>query len=163
MSAHPESLGPYRIVAPLGRGGMGEVYRARDTRLDRDVAVKLLPVEFRGDADRLRRFEQEARATAALNHPNILAIHDVGVADGIPYFVCELLKGETLRDRLQRGAVPVAQVAAWGTAIARGLSAAHEHGIVHRDVKPENVFITTDGHIKILDFGVAKAADVPDG
>ena len=136
---------------------MGEVFRARDTRLHREVAVKLLPREFWADPDRLRRFEQEARAAAALNHPNILSVHDIGTADGVPYFVCELLSGETLRTRLGRGTLGVDQVADYGAQIARGLAAAHDRGIVHRDLKPDNLFITTDGQVKILDFGVAKA------
>jgi len=144
---------------------MGEVYRAHDPRLDREVAVKLLPEEFQTDPDRLRRFDQEARAAAALNHPNILSVYDIGTAEGVPYFVCELLSGETLRARLDRGALSVHQVAGYGAQIARGLAAAHERGILHRDVKPENLFITTDGQVKILDFGLAKAsrpADEPD-
>jgi len=137
---------------------MGEVYRARDERLQRDVAVKLLPEEFRADPDRLRRFEQEARAAAALNHPNILAVYDVGTSERVPYFVSELLTGETVRARLDRGVLPAERVAAWGAQIARGLAAAHDHGIVHRDLKPENLFVTTDGQVKILDFGIAKAS-----
>ena len=152
------SLGPYQIVAPLGRGGMGEVYRAHDTRLDRDVAVKLLPRAFGSDPDRLRRFEQEARAAAALNHPNILSVYDIGSADGVPYFVSELLSGETLRARLAGGRLPVDQATDLAAQIARGLAAAHDRGIVHRDLKPDNLFITTDGAVKILDFGIAKAA-----
>jgi TolB-like protein len=158
-------VGPYRVEALVGAGGMGEVYRAHDARLNRDVAVKFLPQEFVSDVDRLRRFEQEARATAALNHPNILSVHDVGTYDGVPYFVCELLSGETLRARLQRGPQSIREVANYGVQLARGLAAAHDRGIVHRDVKPENLFITTDGRLKILDFGVAKAvapADVKD-
>jgi hypothetical protein len=150
------SVGPYRIVAPLGAGGMGEVYRARDDRLGRDVAIKMLPKEFAVDPDRLRRFEQEARTTAALNHPNILAIHDVGSHEGQPYLVEELLQGESLRERLRGGASPVGKVVDLGVQIASGLAAAHEKGIVHRDLKPENVFVTKDGHVKILDFGLAK-------
>ncbi len=139
---------------------MGEVFRARDTRLGREVAVKLLPQEFWTDPDRLRRFEQEARAAASLNHPNILSVHDIGTADGVPYFVCELLSGETLQARLERGPLGVDQVADYGAQVARGLAAAHDRGIVHRDLKPDNLFITTDGHVKILDFGVAKASTV---
>ncbi len=153
-----QTLGPYRILAELGRGAMGEVYRAHDPRLDREVAVKLLPEEFRTDPDRLRRFDQEARAAAALNHPNILSVYDIGTAEGVPYFVCELLSGETLRARLDRGPLSVRQVADYGTQIARGLAAAHERGVVHRDLKPENLFVTTDGQVKILDFGLAKAS-----
>jgi serine/threonine protein kinase/tetratricopeptide (TPR) repeat protein len=153
-------LGPYRVLEKLAQGGMGEVYRARDERLGRDVAVKLLPQEFLADSDRLRRFEQEARAAAALNHPNILSVHDIGTQDGVPYFVCELLKGETLRARLGRGPLTLKQVADYGAELARGLAAAHEHRIVHRDIKPENLFITADGRLKILDFGIAKAAPV---
>jgi eukaryotic-like serine/threonine-protein kinase len=141
---------------------MGEVYRAHDARLNRDVAVKLLPQEFLTDPDRLRRFEQEARAAAALNHPNILAVHDIGTHDGVPYFVCEFLTGETLRARLDHGPLPVEQVADYGAQIARGLAAAHDRGIVHRDVKPENLFLTTDGRLKILDFGIAKATPPED-
>jgi serine/threonine protein kinase/tetratricopeptide (TPR) repeat protein len=153
-------LGRYEITAQIGLGGMGEVYRARDVRLQRDVAVKLLPREFWNNPDRLRRFEGEARATAALSHPNILSVYDIGTADGVPYFVCELLAGETLRLRLSRGPLPIDQVADYAAKIARGLAAAHDRGIVHRDLKPDNLFITTDGQLKILDFGIAKASAV---
>src|SRR5271170_154535 len=151
-----EKLGPYEILAPLGAGGMGEVYRARDSRLGRDVALKILPESFARDADRLRRFEQEARAVAALNHPNILAIHDIGQDHGSPFLVSELLEGESLRMALDRGALPQRKTIEHGAQIAHGLAAAHEKGIVHRDLKPENVFVTKDGRIKILDFGLAK-------
>ncbi|MGH9253276.1 MAG: serine/threonine-protein kinase [Vicinamibacterales bacterium] len=149
-------LGAYEIAALIGTGGMGEVYRARDPRLGRDVAIKVLPPAFSTDPERLARFEQEARAAAALNHPNILAVHDVGQHDGAPYIVSELLDGETLRDRLNGGAVPVRKAVEYAVQIARGLAAAHEKGITHRDLKPENVFVTTDGRVKILDFGLAK-------
>jgi eukaryotic-like serine/threonine-protein kinase len=149
-------LGPYEIVAPLGAGGMGEVYRAHDSRLGRDVAVKVLPARFSADPERLQRFEQEARSAAALNHPNILAVHDIGQHDGSPYIVSELLEGETLRERLNLGAVPVRKAVEYAVQIAHGLAAAHEKRIVHRDLKPENVFLTTDGRVKILDFGLAK-------
>jgi len=149
-------LGPYEILAPLGAGGMGEVYRARDTRLGREVAIKVLPASFSKDGDRLRRFEQEARAASALNHPNILTIHDFGSEAGAPYVVTELLEGETLRERLARGAIPSRKAVELGVQIANGLAAAHEKGIVHRDLKPENLFVTADGRVKILDFGLAK-------
>jgi serine/threonine protein kinase len=149
-------LGPYEIVAPLGAGGMGEVYRARDPRLGREVAIKILPSGSGGDPDRLRRFEQEARATAALNHPNILAVFDIGSQDNSPYIVSELLEGETLRARLTSGPLPVRKAVEYALQIVRGLAAAHDHGIFHRDLKPENIFITRDGHVKILDFGLAK-------
>jgi eukaryotic-like serine/threonine-protein kinase len=149
-------LGPYEIVAPLGAGGMGEVYRARDVRLKREVAVKILPGSFSADAARLRRFELEAEATGQLNHPNILAVYDVGTHDGSPYVVSELLEGETLRERLAGGLLPARRALEYARAIATGLAAAHEKGIVHRDLKPENVFVTSDGRIKILDFGLAK-------
>src|SRR5215467_7272923 len=149
-------LGPYEILAPLGAGGMGEVYRARDERLKRDVAVKVLPASFSKDPERLRRFEQEAQAAGGLNHPNILAIHDVGTVDGSPYLVSELLEGETLRERLVVGPLPVRKTIDYGVQIAHGLAAAHEKGIVHRDLKPENLFVTKDGRVKILDFGLAK-------
>jgi len=151
-------LGPYEIQSPLGAGGMGEVYRALDTRLDRTVAVKILPESFAGETDRLRRFEQEARAVAALNHPNILAIHDIGEHQGSPFLVSELLEGESLRTALDRGALPQRKTIEYGVQIAHGLAAAHEKGIVHRDLKPENVFVTKDGRVKILDFGLAKLA-----
>jgi eukaryotic-like serine/threonine-protein kinase len=151
-------LGPYEIVSPLGAGGMGEVYRARDTRLGRDVALKILPPSFAQDSDRLRRFEQEARAVAALNHPNILAVFDIGQHDGSPFLVSELLEGESLRAVLDRGPLPQRKAIEYGVQIAHGLAAAHEKGIVHRDLKPENVFVTRDGRIKILDFGLAKLA-----
>ncbi len=154
-------LGPYTIASPLGAGGMGEVYRARDSRLGRDVAIKVLPSSSSADPDRLQRFEQEARAAAALNHPNILALYDVGRSDAGPYLVTELLEGETLRSMLERGALPTRKAVEQAVQIARGLAAAHDKGIVHRDLKPENVFITSDGHAKILDFGLAKLLEPP--
>lgn len=150
-------LGSYEILDLLGAGGMGEVYRARDAKLDRDVAVKVLPDVFARDPDRLARFEREARLLAALSHPNILAIHDFGVDDGVAYAVTELLHGETLRTRLQSGPMPVRRAIDLAIHIAAGLAAAHEKGIVHRDLKPENVFVTTDGRVKILDFGLARS------
>ena len=149
-------LGTYEIVAAIGSGGMGEVYRATDSRLGRDVAIKVLPSELASDADRLRRFEQEARAAAALNHPNILAVYDVGVHNAAPYIVSELLEGQTLRERLRAGPLPIRKAVDIGVQIARGLAAAHDKAIVHRDLKPENVFVTESGLVKILDFGLAK-------
>ncbi len=149
-------LGPYEILSPIGAGGMGEVYRARDTRLERDVAVKVLPAGFASDPDRLRRFEQEARAAGVLNHPGILAIHDIGTHEGVPYVVSELLEGETLRERMGGAALPQRKAIEYARQIASGLAAAHEKGIVHRDLKPENLFVTNDGRVKILDFGLAK-------
>ena len=149
-------LGPYEILAPIGAGGMGEVYRAKDPRLGREVAIKVLPALFSQDADRLHRFEQEARAAGILNHPNITAVHDIGTADGAPYIVTELLEGETLRQRISTGPVPVRKAIDYAVQIAKGLAAAHEKGIVHRDLKPENLFLTKDGRVKILDFGLAK-------
>ena len=155
-------LGPYEIVGAIGAGGMGEVYRARDPRLARDVAIKVLPPAYSLDPDRLHRFEQEARAAASLNHPNILAVFDIGQHDGAPYIVSELLEGETLRARLQRTPsrpLPRRNAIDYALQIARGLAAAHEKGIVHRDLKPENIFVTSDERVKILDFGLAKLAD----
>ena len=149
-------LGPYQIIAPLGRGGMGEVYRARDARLDRDVAVKILSERLAKDSDALTRFEREAKAVAALSHPNILAIHDVGSEQGTSFVVTELLEGETLRDRLCSSALPWRKAVETAGAIAQGLAAAHTRGIIHRDLKPENIFLTTDGVVKILDFGLAR-------
>lgn len=149
-------LGPYEIVAPLGAGGMGEVYRARDTRLGRNVAVKVLPGAFTRDPERLHRFAQEARAVAALNHPNILAVHDIGTDDGAPFLVTELLEGETLHERLRSGALPVRKALEVAVQAAHGVAAAHEKGIIHRDLKPANIFLTSDGRVKILDFGLAK-------
>ncbi|HVN74752.1 MAG TPA: protein kinase [Thermoanaerobaculaceae bacterium] len=148
----------FEVLGLVGAGGMGEVYRARDTRLGREVAIKVLPAEYASDAGRLKRFEQEARAVATLDHPNILALHDAGTHEGVPYIVTELLKGESLHERLRAGALPVRKAVEIAAQIAQGLSAAHERGIVHRDLKPANVFITDDGHVKILDFGLAKLA-----
>jgi Tol biopolymer transport system component len=150
------SLGPYEVVAQIGAGGMGEVYRARDTDLGRDVAIKVLPAAYSADPDRLRRFEQEARAVGALNHPNVLAVYGFGKHDSAPYVVSELLDGETLRDRLAAGAIPSRKAIDYSLQIAQGLAAAHEKGVVHRDLKPENVFVTRDGRVKLLDFGLAK-------
>ncbi len=149
-------LGPYELAASIGAGGMGEVYRAHDARLGRDVAIKIISASFAQDAGRVNRFEQEARAAAALNHPNILAVYDIGTHDGSPYIVSELLEGSTLRDRLREGPLPMRKVADYALQIARGLAAAHDRGIVHRDLKPDNIFITNDGRVKILDFGLAK-------
>jgi serine/threonine protein kinase len=151
-------LGPYEIQSPLGAGGMGEVYRARDSRLDRIVAIKVLPASFAADSDRLQRFEREARSVAALNHPNILAVHDIGIHDGAPYMVCELLEGETLRERLEGGVLSPRKAVEIAVQIAHGLAAAYDKGIIHRDLKPENIFLTKDGRVKILDFGLAKVA-----
>src|SRR5437588_3170914 len=149
-------LGPYEVVSPAGAGGMGEVYRARDSRLNREVAIKVLPAQFSRDPDRVSRFRQEAQAAAALNHPNILAIHDFGEHDGSVYIVAEMLEGETLRERVRAGALSTRTAGDHAEQTARGLAAAHEKGIVHRDLKPENIFITRDGRVKILDFGLAK-------
>src|SRR6516164_4635589 len=154
-------LGQYEIRSPLGAGGMGEVYRAHDNRLDRDVAIKVLPEYLTSDADRLRRFEQEARATAALNHPNILAIFEMDTHGSVSYLVEELLEGETLRERLRRGPIPLRKAIECAVQIAHGLAAAHDRGIVHRDLKPENLFITKDGRVKILDFGLARLVTPP--
>lgn len=150
-------LGPYEILAPIGAGGMGEVYRALDPRIGRDVAIKVLPASFSSDPERLRRFEQEARAIGALNHPNILSIYDVGKNDdGSPYLVCELLEGQTLREKLRGAATPQRKAVEYALQVSQGLAAAHNKGIIHRDLKPENLFVTQDGRVKILDFGLAK-------
>ena len=162
MTISPGSrLGPYEIVAPLGSGGMGEVYRARDTRLERTVAVKVLPGSVAADPEALARFEREAKAVAALSHPNILAIYDVGRHEGIAYAVMELLEGETLREKLVEGPLAARKAVEYAAQIARGLGAAHEKGIVHRDLKPENLFVTKDGRVKILDFGLARQISGP--
>src|SRR2546430_9215879 len=155
-------LGRYEIRSKLGEGGMGEVYLARDTQLGRDVAVKVLPSTYSGDSDRLHRFEQEACAAGALNHPNILVIHHIDTHEGAPYIVSELLEGETLRQRMSGTALAQRRVIDYASQIAHGLAAAHEKGIVHRDLKPDNIFITKDGRVKILDFGIAKLTQ-PDG
>jgi Tol biopolymer transport system component len=156
-------LGPYEIVAPLGAGGMGEVYRARDPRLGREIAVKVLPASFSSDPERLRRFEQEARAASALNHPGILTVYDIGSHEGAPYLVTELLEGATLRERLYGGPMPTRKAVDCAVQIAQGLAAAHEKGIVHRDLKPENIFLCRDGRAKILDFGLAKLTSIESG
>ncbi len=154
-------LGPYEITGLLGSGGMGEVYRARDDRLGRDVAVKVLPSVFASSPERAKRFEQEARAASALSHPHILAVYDVGQHEGLPYLVTELLEGETLAKRMAKGPVPLRKALEWAAQAARGLTAVHEHGILHRDLKPSNLFVTGDGQLKILDFGIAKLALPP--
>ena len=153
-------LGPYEVLSPIGAGGMGEVYRAKDPRLGRDVAIKVLPASFSSDPDRLKRFEQEARAAGVLNHPNVTIVYDIGTHEGAPYVVQELLEGETLRAELASGRFPPRKAIDYGIQIARGLAAAHEKGIVHRDLKPENLFVTNDGRVKILDFGLAKLTQV---
>ncbi|HUJ15102.1 MAG TPA: protein kinase [Thermoanaerobaculia bacterium] len=149
-------LGPYRVTGRIGEGGMGAVYRATDTRLGRNVAIKVLTAVTLSDKERIQRFEQEARATGMLNHPNLLTIYDVGNSDGTPFLVSELLEGETLRERLDRSAIPPRKAVDIALQMANGLGAAHEKGIVHRDLKPENIYITKEGRVKILDFGIAK-------
>jgi serine/threonine protein kinase len=156
-------LGPYEVRGPIGSGGMGEVYRARDPRLGRDVAIKVLATTAAVGPDQLRRFEDEARAAAALNHPNILSVLDVGSHDGSPYVVFELLAGETLADRLRSGPVPPRKGVEYAVQVCEGLAAAHARGIVHRDLKPSNLFVSRDGHVKILDFGLAKLTPILDG
>src|SRR5712691_1714737 len=151
-------LGAYEVVTQLGAGGMGEVYRARDTRLGREVAVKVLPKELSQDVERLSRFEQEARAASALNHPNIVTVHDMGRADGVFYVAMELVEGKTLRELSAGGALPVRKILSIAPQIADGLAKAHAGGIIHRDLKPENVMVSKDGFVKILDFGLAKLA-----
>src|ERR1051325_9764206 len=156
------TIGQYSVVSKIGEGGMGEVWRARDTKLGRDVAIKVLPAALSADAERLRRFEREAQAAGALNHPNILVIIHIGTHEGAPYIVSELLEGETLRERMAGAALPQRKALDYALQMARGLAAAHEKGIVHRDIKPENVFITDDGRVKILDFGLAKLTGAAD-
>ena len=148
-------LAQYLIVAPLGSGGMGEVYRARDERLGRDVAIKIMVAHLAADPEMRARFETEARAVAALSHPGIVAIHELAVINGLPMAVLELLEGETLRERLKKGALGWREAAQIGAAVAEGLGAAHAKGVIHRDLKPENVFLTSDGTVKVLDFGLA--------
>ena len=151
-------VGPYEVLSALGSGGMAEVYRARDTRLGRDIALKVVNEALAADPDLVRRFDQEARLAGSLNHPNLVAVYDVGLHDGVPFFVTELLNGESLRQRLGAGRIPLDRALDWAGQLAEGLAAAHARGIVHRDVKPENAFVTTDGHVKLLDFGIAKLA-----
>jgi serine/threonine protein kinase len=148
-------LGAYEIVGPIGAGAMGEVYRARDTRLDREVAIKMLPASLAEDALALERFQREARLVASLNHPHICTLYDVGDQDGRPYLLMELLDGGTLQARLAQGALPIEQTIEWGIQIADALDAAHARGIVHRDLKPANIIISARGDAKVLDFGIA--------
>src|SRR6266496_1861525 len=161
MVISPDTLlGRYEIRSQLVAGGMGEVYLARDPKINRDVAIKVLPADFSSDSERLRRFEQEAQAAGALNHPNILSIYDVDTHDGSPYVVSELLEGETLREQLNGTVLPVRKAIDYALQIASGLAASHAKGIVHRDLKPENLFVTKEGRVKILDFGLAKLTQV---
>src|ERR1700684_2314857 len=154
-------FGPYDIASLIGAGGMGEVYKARDLRLGRDVAIKVMPASFAADPEPLRRFEQEARAVASLSHPNILAVHDIGQHESQPFMVSELLDGESLREILTRGALPQRKAIDYAIQIAHGLAAAHGKDIAHRDLKPDKIFITREGRVKILDFGLAKTVQKP--
>jgi serine/threonine protein kinase len=158
-----KTLGPYHVAAKLGQGGMGVVYRARDPRLGREVALKVLPAAVAADSERRARFLREARSAAAVNHPNIAAVYDVGETDGRVYLAMELVEGTTLRGRLASGALPAAEAVRIARAIAAGLARAHERGIVHRDLKPENVMLAPDGAVKILDFGLAKLHEPDSG
>ena len=154
-----DRIGRFEILGPLGRGGVGDVFRARDPQLLREVAIKVLQTAFWPEPDRQRRFEREARAAASLNHPNVVAVHDVGVHNGIAFIVTELLEGETLRQRMNGRPLPPRKAVDYAIQIANGLAAGHDRGLVHRDIKPDNVFVTKDGRIKILDFGLAKMID----
>src|SRR5262249_18636869 len=156
MVAPGTRLGHYEILGSLGAGGMGEVYRARDRRLGREVALKVLPTRLATEAGAQRRFEREARALASLSHPNVLTLFDFGTDDGVPFAVMELLEGETLRQRITRGTIPLDEALEIGIAVAEGVAAAHSKGVIHRDLKPENVFVTAGGIVKILDFGLAR-------
>ena len=158
MKTAPSRLGPYEIVRSLGAGGMGEVYRARDTRLGREVALRILPESVAHDAARRARFDLEARAASALNHPNIVTVHDIGEEGGVSYIVTELVEGESLRTLIERGPVPARKLIDIAAQIADGLAAAHAAGITHRDLKPENIMLTRAGRVNILDFGLAKVA-----
>ena len=163
MLSFRDKLGPYEIQGLLGAGGMGEVYRARDPRIGREVAIKVLPSSYSKDPNRLMRFQQEARAAGVLNHPNILAIYDVGSENDVAYLVSELLEGETLRKKIATSSLSKRKAIDYALQTIKGLAAAHEKGIIHRDLKPENLLITTDGRLKILDFGLAKLIEaVPD-
>src|SRR5437879_7962565 len=153
-------LGPYEIMTPLGAGGMGEVYRARDTRLDRTVAIKMLHAQLSADPVRKQRFEREAKTISSLNHPHICVLHDVGSQDGVDYLVMECVEGETLAKRLEKGALPLEQVLKFGAQVADALDKAHRSGVVHRDLKPSNIMLTKSG-VKLLDFGLAKPAAPP--
>src|SRR5262250_3353692 len=149
-------LGAYEILAPLGAGGMGEVWKARDTRLGREIAVKVLPATTSADPERRQRFEQEARSASALNHPNILTVYDIGTSDGTTYIAMELVEGRTMRELVASEPIPIRKLLDYAVQIADGLAKAHSAGIVHRDLKPENVMVSKDGYGKILDFGLAK-------
>ena len=156
---HPATIGPFQILRELGRGGMGEVFLARDTRLDRQVAIKALPAHLAQDADRLARFQREAKVLASLNHPGIGAIYGLEEANGHQYLILEFVEGETLADRLSRAAIPGDEALTIAKQIAEALEVAHEKGVVHRDLKPGNVMITPDGVVKVLDFGLARTED----
>ncbi len=153
------TLGPYEVTAKIGEGGMGEVYRARDTKLDRDVALKVLPQAFTDDPDRLARFEREAKVLASLNHPNVAQIHGIEEQDGTRALVLELVEGPTLADRISKGPIPIDEALPIAKQIAEALEAAHEAGVIHRDLKPANIKVRDDGTVKVLDFGLAKALD----
>ena len=153
-------FGPYEIIGLLGAGGMGEVYRARDARLHRHVALKILPAGLAPDLERRQRFEREGQAAARLVHPNVASVYDVGIEEGVPYIVSELVEGASLRERLRDGALPTREVIAIGSQVAEALAAAHQRSIVHRDIKPENILVAADGVVKVIDFGIAKVGDI---
>ena len=157
MADIPQQIGPYQITREIGRGGMGVVYLARDTKLDRDVAIKCLPDELSDDADRLARFEREAKLLASLNHPNIATIHGLEEVDGKRYLILEYIEGETLEERLRKGAIPADEALPIATQIAQAIEAAHDQGVIHRDLKPANIKFTSAEQVKVLDFGLAKA------